>query len=312
MLFDTDLRYRMVGPDVLPFSKREATDMEGKTINELFGESAGAELEPELRATLGGDSRSFDMTYDDQIHHIETRPVTIDGAPFGVLVTQEVTGERETTIELEEKTERLEMVASILSHDLRNPLNVALGHLDELQAEGTASQESLSEIRRALTRMDTIMEDAHVLARTTTLNDVERTTLRSLVESAWLTVPTEAATLDVKDELTLEADSGLMRNLFENLIRNAISHGGPTVGVHVGALDTQRGFYFEDDGSGIDVERRDVVFDSGRTSGDDKSHSGLGLNIVQEIVTAHGWHIEVTDATSGGARFEITGVTPHE
>jgi len=74
--------------------------------------------------------------------------------------------------------------------------------------------------------------------------------------------------------------------------------------VTVGVLTD--GFYVEDDGPGIPPDRRDRVFDSGYTSAEDGT--GLGLNIVERIVEAHGWEIAVTEGHDGGARFEITGV----
>lgn len=305
VLFDGDYRYRIVGPDVLPFSERTAREMMGKTIYELFPEETVENLEDELRETLSGSSRSFDMAYDGNIHHLETRPVTIDGERFGVLVTQEVTEARETTAALAEKTQRLEMVASVLSHDLRNPLSVALGYLDVLEAESAASSDSTERVRQALTRMDTIIGDALVLARDTTLSAVEPLDLGAQVEAAWRVVPTGSATLDVVESPTIDADPGLLGNLLENLFRNAISHAGPDVTVRVGQLAPGPGFYVEDDGPGIDPAIRDTVFDPGVSTGNGEDHSGLGLSIVREIASAHGWECTLEDRNDGGARFEF-------
>ena len=312
VLFDADLRYHVVGPDTLLFSKREAKTMVGKTIYELFPDATAAELELELQATIDGTPRSFDMTYAEQIHHIETQPVTIDGQPFGVLTTQEVTTERETTTALAEQTRRLETVARVLSHDLRNPLNLALGHLDIIDEAVTAPHASIATIRRALLRMETIMADALVLAQETTLTDLEELDLATHVEASWQLVPTGTATLQTGGTLSVVADPGLLGNLFENLIRNAISHGGPDVTVEVGPLDGDPGFYVQDDGPGIDPPHRDAVFDAGFSTGRDEDHSGLGLTIVKEIVVAHGWDIRLTDASTGGARFEFTGLSLSE
>ena len=67
-----------------------------------------------------------------------------------------------------------------------------------------------------------------------------------------------------------------------------------------------RGFYVEDDGSGISESDRDAVFEHGYTTGADGS--GFGLTIVRDIVEAHGWDVHVCESGSGGARFEITGL----
>ena len=66
------------------------------------------------------------------------------------------------------------------------------------------------------------------------------------------------------------------------------------------------GFYIEDDGPGIPTDERDAVFEAGYSTTEDGT--GFGLNIVEEIVDAHGWDIRVTEAPDGGARFEIASV----
>ncbi len=63
---------------------------------------------------------------------------------------------------------------------------------------------------------------------------------------------------------------------------------------------------FADDGPRIPETDRADVFDAGYARNPDGT--GFGLRIVEGIVEAHGWEIDVTDAEGGGARFEITGV----
>jgi signal transduction histidine kinase len=92
----------------------------------------------------------------------------------------------------------------------------------------------------------------------------------------------------------------------ENLFANAVEHAGAGVTVEVGSLADGDGFYVADDGPGIPAEEREAVFDVGYSTGSDGT--GFGLNIVNEIVDAHGWEVAVVDAESGGARFEIAGV----
>ncbi|ELZ78690.1 PAS domain-containing protein, partial [Haloferax gibbonsii ATCC 33959] len=73
--------------------------------------------------------------------------------------------------------------------------------------------------------------------------------------------------------------------------------------VRVGPTET--GFYVADDGPGIPVDERDTVFEHGHTTSE--SGTGFGLSIVESIVEAHGWDIEVTapEPDLGGARFEF-------
>ncbi|TVT88609.1 ATP-binding protein, partial [Haloferax volcanii] len=82
---------------------------------------------------------------------------------------------------------------------------------------------------------------------------------------------------------------------------DALEHDGRDVRVEVGGVDG--GFYVEDNGPGIEPERRDEVFEPGETTGEDGI--GYGLAIVQSIAEAHGWSAIVTSGTAGGARFEF-------
>lgn len=76
-----------------------------------------------------------------------------------------------------------------------------------------------------------------------------------------------------------------------------------------GSLDTgeRTGFYVTDDGPGIPPGIRESVLEWGVTSDDDGT--GFGLAIVRQIVDGHEWQIDVTESESGGARFEVSGVT---
>lgn len=66
------------------------------------------------------------------------------------------------------------------------------------------------------------------------------------------------------------------------------------------------GFYFADDGVGIPADKRAAVFESGYSSS--ATGTGLGLNIVQQIVDAHGWQLTLRESESGGTRFDFIGV----
>lgn len=100
------------------------------------------------------------------------------------------------------------------------------------------------------------------------------------------------------------ADESRLQQLLENLISNAIEHSGDDVTVTVGELDD--GFYVEDNGVGIPETGRESVFEPGYSTTQDGT--GFGLHIVDQVVEAHGWDIQVTTGPQGGARFEITNV----
>jgi PAS domain S-box-containing protein len=228
--------------------------------------------------------------------------------------------------ELERQNDRLEQFASVVSHDLRNPLQVAITRLDLLAEE--YDDDNVDAIDRALSRIDHITADVLWLARQgQDIGEVEPVDLHALVRETWEITADRANRSellfdDLDESDRIEADGDRLRQLLENLLGNAVEHGlnepsvadasddaaehgGPGVTVTVGTLED--GFYIADDGPGIPEDERDTVFEAGHSTAD--QGTGFGLNIVQQIVDAHGWEIHVTESAGGGARFEVTGVT---
>jgi signal transduction histidine kinase len=151
-----------------------------------------------------------------------------------------------------------------------------------------------------------MIEDLLTLTRAGgTVEELEWVNLRTLVEGCWANVDTASAELEVTTDLAVFANESRLRHVFENLFRNAVQHTGDRVTVRVGQITGGTGFYVSDDGPGIPEEERSEVFGQGYTTAE--TGTGFGLNIVQEIVEAHGWEIDVTASSDGGARFDITG-----
>jgi len=126
--------------------------------------------------------------------------------------------------ELERQNERLEEFASVVSHDLRNPLNTAEGYLD--LARGECDSDHLSRVQTALERMDELIEDVLTLARQgQTVSTRETVPLRAVAEAAWETAGAPAATLRIAGDLgELACDASRLQQLLENLFRNAVEH----------------------------------------------------------------------------------------
>jgi PAS domain S-box-containing protein len=230
--------------------------------------------------------------------------------------------------ELTRQNERLEEFASVVSHDLRNPLEVVSGSLD--LAARTGDQEHFDRAERAVERMDQLIEDLLSLAREgRRVTDCEEVDLATLARRCWATVATDSAQLQVNDSLELTASESRLRQLLENLFRNSVEHGStsnrmesgdsvehgsttsrpeaddsdPAVTITVGRLPDRRGFYVADDGPGIAPDEHDAVFGSGYSTADDGT--GFGLAIVDRIADAHDWELSLTESDDGGARFEV-------
>ena len=207
---------------------------------------------------------------------------------------------------LERERDRLDEFVSVVSHDLRNPLTTARGRLDLLADD--CDSDHVEPVERSLSRMETLVDDLLTLAREgSDVEDPSPVDLVATATDAWETADTRRGTLETAvDGGDVLADEERLRQLLENLFRNAAEHGGDDATVTVGSLADGSGFYVADDGPGIPEAEREQVFETGYTTTADGT--GFGLNIVGEIVDAHGWEIRVVESEDGGARFEITGV----
>ncbi|OYR53636.1 hybrid sensor histidine kinase/response regulator [Halorubrum halodurans] len=217
---------------------------------------------------------------------------------------EDITAFKDRETALRRQNERLDEFAGIVSHDLRNPLNVALGRVEMAREE--TGNEHLAAAADALDRIESIVDHTLTLAREgETVGDPEPVDLAELVDDSWGTVDTEGADLEIDLDGRVLADPDRLRNLFENLFRNSIEHGSVDDDVTIRVGDLEDGFYVADDGPGIPEGIRDDLFEPGQSGSE--GNTGFGLAIVKEIVTAHGWEIAAVEPESDGARFEIRG-----
>ncbi|MFB1064012.1 PAS domain S-box protein [Natrinema sp. H-ect4] len=244
-----------------------------------------------------------------------------DGEFLGsVGVLRDITERKRSERKLRERNERLDTFARIVSHDLRNPLGVAQGYLELF--EETGDVEHAEKTRDGLDRIGSIIEDVLAIAREGDwAADTDPTDLESIAHEAWDHVSTAEATLSVTGTMTIEADRSRLLRLLENCFRNSIEHGDTTRTVRVGPLERDgrderdrrggrgerdgraRGFFIEDDGEGLPEELRDEIFDPSVSSSTEGL--GIGLWIVREVATGHGWSVVATESEGGGARFEF-------
>lgn len=267
-----------------------------------------------------------------------------DGYHGTVGVVRDITERKQRERRLQKQNERLDAFASIVSHDLRNPLGVAEGWVDlAIEDESTAE---LDRVVRALERMDSIITDVLTIARGDDwVEETDIVELESAATDAWESVTTPGATLEIDDDVTLEANRSQLLRMFENLFRNAIEHGMPesaptdpdaieddTLTVRLGPLYSSRESLqiSTDDGSpsvalnSVDADSDEAVFEGFYVEDDGEGMPeeireqvfqaefttqdeglGIGLWVVREVAEGHGWSVEATEGADGGARFEF-------
>lgn len=304
-LIGTDLRFERARGEELRRIGLSPNDFEGKKPHALFPEEVADELCHYLENALDGHANTFDQEYGGERYRLQAVPVRTGGEEIThvIGVSQNITEYAEDKQNLERQNERLQEFASVVSHDLRNPLQTAGGRLELAQADCDSAH--LDDVAGALDRMDALIEDLLTLARGGEIvGNTEAVSLSSLIEECWEVVPSENAALTVETDKTLSADRSRLQQLLENLFANTVEHGGKDVTVRVGELE--EGFYVADDGVGIPDDEREDVFEVGYSTAEEGT--SFGLRIAKQVVEAHGWDIRVTDSDNDGAQFEITGV----
>lgn len=311
------LRYEGAEPFILAVNTAfedvfgyEEENIEGEVLNDLIVPADAREEANRLDMSARSQEvfeREVDRLAADGLRTFRLRSSVLeaDGNPETLAIYVDLTDTIERERQLERENERLERFASIVSHDLRSPLTVARGRLELVQADH--QDEHLREIEQSIDRMDAIIEDVLTLTRKgqqVTTEEREPVDLTELAKESWNTVEDSASTLQIAVDRTISADRSRLRRVFENLFWNAIEHAAEEdQGVTVTVGELPDGFYVADDGPGIPENDREKVFESGYTTS--RSGTGLGLDIVRDIIEAHGWGVRLTENDGGGARFEI-------
>ena len=228
----------------------------------------------------------------------------------------DIQDERDTLAKLERSNAELEQFAYIASHDLRQPLT----GIDKLAAwvEEDVGEllpaESLGHLRKIgsrVQRLKGLLDDLHAYSRAgrASVND-RRVDLAELIAYVTETLaPPPHVTIEQDLQLTaLVTQQSLLETTLRNLIGNAIKHGNQEH-CHVTITSTAKGrlatFSVTDNGPGIEPEFHERIFRLFQTlkPRDEVEGSGMGLSIVEKIVSAQGGRVWVESPTDRGAKF---------
>ncbi|MXR39958.1 PAS domain-containing protein [Halobaculum sp. WSA2] len=307
-VYGRDGRYVYVNQSYADLFGVEPAELVGTSLWEVVPGIEASKFDSYWTSFADDETRTDETIHAYNDSEVPVATVTtrrsIDGTAYHFGTIKDISERRDREREVARQNERLEDFASVVSHDLRNPLNVAQGYLDLLRED--VDRDELRLVDNALDRMAVLISELLELAQSDSeVGETAPVSIGAVAEEAWRNVDTPEAVLDTPDgNPRLVADESRLLQLFENLFRNAIEHAGPDTHVTVGVGSD--GFHVADTGPGIPPGKRDRVFETGYTT--DERGTGFGLSIVQQIVTGHGWTIRVTEGSDGGARFDIDGV----
>ncbi|GAC1532244.1 MAG: hypothetical protein NVS3B12_09650 [Acidimicrobiales bacterium] len=233
--------------------------------------------------------------------------------------------ERDSRVRLELAHEEFEGLVYSLSHDLKSPLISLLGYLNYLQIDcgeglGTTGGFYVERMTASAAYMNSLIADLLSLSRIgRTQTDTEDVDLHAVLDEVVSSLRATAPTVifEIGDLPTLSVNSLRTRELYTNLLDNAVRHGGrPDLCVRVWSSLTAAGqvaVYVADNGAGIPPAYQQKVFDIFERLGAQHSGgTGIGLAVCRKIVEQSGGTIEIVDSGFGLSEGKVsrdTGVT---
>jgi PAS domain S-box-containing protein len=327
-----DFRFIEANPAFALQSGVPIESIPGKLVTEII-----SEIEPLWIETFGsvvesGQARSINYPIAELEKHYEVHAWRSGPGRFAAVfndITLRVAAQdllQHQTDELAVANKELEAFGHSISHDLRNPLHsiIACSELLARDVEtGQNSREAIYHITRSAERMSQIITDLLALSRITRQevhhDDVD---LSDIARQFWVELrpsnPGRDIEFLIQPDCVVHADKGLMRNLMENLIRNAWKYTGPIekAKIEFGAQrSADRIIYFvRDNGVGFDMSKAGKLFQPFCRLHPDKDFkgSGIGLSIVKRIVEKHGGKIWAESEKDKGATFFFNLALPSE
>jgi len=221
-----------------------------------------------------------------------------------------------------ESENKLRRFVADASHELRTPLTSIRGfaelHRQGAVPEGDKTKELIARIEKESMRMGTLVEDLLMLARMDqsrelVMTDLDLSTIVSeAVSSASAAGPDHPITSDIAHDVRTQGDSDKIYQVVTNLLANARAHTPAGTEIHVAAYSNEEGSFVTvaDNGPGLSQEDQEHIFErfyrvdtSRQRSTNDGS--GLGLSIVDEVMTAHGGTVSVASEIGKGATFTL-------
>lgn len=346
MLTDLDRRVTFMNPAAERITGQSSLECRGRSDADVFRVSDPKTGEPHLDPAGGEPAvlTEFVLTRPDGTEcAIEEMHAPIrgeDGEFSGLVRTfrdvgerKAVESERELLLSREQEAHAAAVTANrmkdeflaAVSHELRTPATAILGWarlLRDGRLGAHASQKALAALERSARAQATMLDDlldTSRMARGTLRLDVRRTDVMTPLREAVETLEPAfqakklSVAVNVPEGLpTIDADADRLRQVFWNLLANAIKFTPADGRVEITARqqNDELTIEFTDNGQGIDPAFLPFVFDSFR-QGDGsptRAHGGLGLGlaIVRFVVESHGGTVEASSAGAGhGACFTV-------
>lgn len=352
IVLDSDLRVKSANASFYKYFKTTEQETEGRILFDLAdGKWQNANLKEELLKVQSTSKKVENFELEILLPEIGERVMLLNVRPIIdenldeqliLIAINDMTEVRtinslleKNNLELEESNKELSSFSYIASHDLQEPLRKihTFSKLIADDHESTLSEESTEHINRILVstrRMQQLIEDLLNYSQIgssdnyqlfdTDMNIVIQESIEELIESITL----KGATVNVSELPVLRAIPVLIRQLFINLIGNAIKYSDikrlPVITIEgkeiqdselPSAYGISHGKYYKltiaDNGIGFPNDQAMKIFDPfHRLHGKDKyDGTGIGLAICKKIMTKHHGFITAESSRGNGATFTL-------
>jgi PAS domain S-box-containing protein len=329
-LWDSELRFARLNGRLAQLLGLRPEEPLGKTLHEVLPDLAPS-VEPLFQRVLVTGQPVVDVEVSRQLpggrHYWLTGYYPVlseDGCILGLgAVVVDITDQKRSEERLRETAEFRERFMSIVSHDLRNPLNAILLSATALLRSDDLGERHVRGVRRIVTsaeRMKRMISDLLDFARgrlgggiPITLRTFDLGMLcREVVEELEAGRPGREVTLELEGDLRGTWDADRLSQLLINLGKNALDYSPEQTRVRFSVQGEREGILLEvhNEGPPIPPERLASIFEPfGRFSGNEAPPStsglGLGLYIVEQIVRAHGGDVSVRSTEEEGTTFTV-------
>jgi PAS domain S-box-containing protein len=320
-----DFRYIEVNPAFARLTGLPSERVKGRTVKEVIPGIEPFWIETYGRIVKTGHGERIDNPVAELGKHFELYAWRSDPGRFAVVfndITDRVQAEKLLRVQSEDlvlANKDLEAFGFSVSHDLRNPLHsiavcCAVIAKDLETTMGKNSREAIGHILKSTQRMSQVITDLLALS-SIARQDVHReeTNLSEIVKGFHAELksfnPDRDVEFTVEPDCIANADSGFVRILIENLVRNAWKYTSKTnravIKFGLQGNDGQTTYFIRDNGVGFDMSDADRLFKPFNRLHSDKDFkgTGIGLAIVKRIVDKHHGAIWAEAEKDKGATF---------
>ncbi|WP_408033016.1 sensor histidine kinase [Tenacibaculum xiamenense] len=289
--------------------------------NDLFDELSTIAIDSGILAIIRLDKSSFLFLYsiEKNLCHKDLNQLLPVISKFSVTLEACKAYENQNILlqRLEERNEELNNYAHIVSHDLKSPLRnmdalvawLKEDHGKEFSKDALNYVELIGEnITRMEALVSGILEYSTIGLKDFRSSFIDlNTVLKDIVSHIY--IPKHVCVTVLENFPTIKGDTYRLQQLFQNLISNAVKYNDKEVGkIEVGYEKQGKTFvyYVKDNGKGIDEKYHSKIFNVFQKLENNKNSTGIGLSIVEKIVSNYGGKIWLNSELKKGTTFFFT------